>query len=79
MNSVSTLFVEATDGISHILCERGLSNDLVDQLPEVFPHELDIIERRQFVKVLQLHREILLPVSKAEGIDNIIQKFLQFL
>ena len=73
------LFVEAADGISQIVCERGSSNDPMDHLPELFPHELARMDMRHFVKVLQSHRERLLAVFKAEGIESISHQFSQFL
>lgn len=78
-SSIGKLFVEAADGISQIECERGASNEPADQLPAVLPHELAHLDMRQFAKVLQLHRDRLLPVFKAEGIESISQQFSQFL
>ena len=40
VSSVGKLFVEDADNISWIVCERGFSNNPVDQLPSVLPHEL---------------------------------------
>ena len=51
----------------------------MDHLPELFPHELARMDMRHFVKVLQSHRERLLAVFKAEGIESISHQFSQFL
>jgi hypothetical protein len=59
--SVGKLIVVAADGISQIVCERDESNKATDELPPVLPHELCRIDMRQFVKLLQNHRERLLP------------------
>ena len=41
----------------------------------MFPHELARTDMSQFVKVLQLHCDRLLPVFKAEAIESISQQF----
>ena len=79
VRSVGNLFLEAADGVSQILCECGSSNEPVDQLPEVLPHELPRMDMRHLVKVFKSHSDLLLPVFKAEGIESIIQQFSQFL
>ena len=79
MSSVSKMFVEAADGISQIVCERGSSNEPVGQHLEMLPHELDCMYTRQLVKVLQLHSDHMLPVFKAEGIESNSHQFLQLL
>ena len=71
VSSIKNLFVEAIDDISQIVCERGLSNDPVDQLLTVLPYELDRMYMKQFVKVFQSHLDHLLPFFKAEGIEII--------
>ena len=78
-SSVVKLFVEAADGISQIVCDRGSSNEPVDHLLEVLTHELSRMDMMQFIKVFQLRCDRLLPVFEAERIDSNSQKFLQFL
>ena len=79
VRSVGNLFVDATDGILHIVCKRGSYNEPVDQLLAVLPNHLSCMYIQQSVKILQLHHERMLPVFKAEGIESIRQNFLQFL
>lgn len=67
VGSDGKLFVEA----SRIACERDVSNEATDELPQVLWHELCYIGKRDFVKLLQRHRERLFPFFGADGMDDI--------
>jgi hypothetical protein len=53
--------MQAADGISLIVYERYESNAATNKLPLVLPNELCRIDMREFVKLLQSHREGMLP------------------
>jgi hypothetical protein len=76
--SVGKLFVVAADEISQIVSECDESNEATDELPPVLPHELCCIDMRQFVKLLQNHRERLLPFFGVDGIEDISKEFAEF-
>lgn len=80
LSTIGKLFVEAADGISQITVERSAENEASsDELPPVLPHELSRIDMRQFVKVLQAHRERVLPYFGSQGMNDISTEFSQFL
>lgn len=45
----------------------------------MLPHELCQIDRRQLVKLLQVHRKRLLPFYGSEGVEGISEDFSEFL
>ena len=79
LGSIGKLFVQAADGISQIVFERDESNEAATKLPPVLPRELCQIDMRQFVKLLQLHRERLLPHFGEDKIDDISKEFSELL
>jgi hypothetical protein len=80
LGSVGKIFVAAADGISQLVGDRDESNETTtDELPPVLPCELCRIDMRQFVKLLQSHRQRLLPFFGADGIEDISKEFAEFL
>ena len=50
--SISKLLVEAANGISQIVCERGSSDHPTDKLTPALSHVLARVDTRHFLKVL---------------------------